>query len=310
MSSNFKLRIGSRTSKLALSQVAEFHLLLAQHHPEIKVEIVPITTSGDKIQDRNLADIGGKGLFIKELEEALLQNKIDIAIHSAKDVPPQISEKTTIAAFTERMDARDCLVSEKYKSIKDLPKGAVIGTSSARRKAILLRLRPDLKIVNFRGNVDTRLSKVAAGEVDGAILALCGLIRIGKERFVKEIIEKKKILPAVGQGCLAIQARSDDAKILEIVAKVNHEKTQIEVKCERAFLRELGASCASPVAVHAQVDNDKIILETAIIDYDGKEIFESKSKSKANLKDAVELGKKAALGTKEKAAKLLKKITS
>ena len=310
MSSNFKLRIGSRTSKLALSQVAEFHLLLAQHYPEIKVEIVPITTSGDKIQDRNLADIGGKGLFIKELEEALLQNKIDIAIHSAKDVPPQISDKTTIAAFTERMDARDCLVSEKYKSIKDLPKNAIIGTSSARRKAILLRLRPDLKIVNFRGNVDTRLAKIAAGEVDGAILALCGLIRIGKERLVKEIIEKKKILPAVGQGCLAIQARSDDKKILEILAKVNDEKAQIEVKCERAFLRQLGASCASPVAVHAQIDNDKLILETAIIDYDGKEIFESKSKSKANLKDAIELGKKAAQTTKNKAEKLLKKITT
>lgn len=310
MSSNFKLRIGSRTSKLALSQVAEFHLLLADHFPEIKVEIVPITTSGDKIQDRNLADIGGKGLFIKELEEALLQNKIDIAIHSAKDVPPQISDKTVLGAFTPRMDARDCLVSEKYKSLKDLPKGAVIGTSSARRKAILLRMRPDLKIVNFRGNVDTRLGKVADGEVDGAILAVCGLMRIAKERFIKEIIEKKKILPAVGQGCLAVQAREGDAKILEILAKINDEKTQIEVKCERAFLRQLGASCASPVAVHAQIDGDNLTLETAIIDYDGKEIFESKSKSKANLKDAVELGTKAAKNTQNKAEKLLKKITS
>lgn len=310
MSSNLTLRIGSRTSKLALSQVAEFHLLLAEYFPQIKVEIVPITTSGDKIQDRNLADIGGKGLFIKELEEALLQNKIDIAIHSAKDVPPQISDETTLAAFTPRMDARDCLVSQKYKSLKDLPKGAVIGTSSARRKAILLRLRPDLKIVNFRGNVDTRLAKVAAGEVDGAILAVCGLMRIGKETLVKEVIEKKKILPAVGQGCLAVQVRSDNKKILEIIAKINDEKTQIEVKCERSFLRELGASCASPVAVHAQIDNDNIILETAIIDYDGKEIFQNKSKAKANLKDAIELGKKAAQTTKNKAEKLLKKITT
>ncbi len=310
MSSNLKLRIGSRTSKLALSQVAEVHLLLAEHFPEIKVEIVPITTSGDKIQDRNLADIGGKGLFIKELEEALLQNKIDIAIHSAKDVPPQISNQTTIAAFTPRLDARDCLVSKNYKSLKDLPKGAVIGTSSARRKAILLRLRPDLKIVNFRGNVDTRLAKIENGEVDGAILALCGLRRIDKDGFVKEIIEKNKILPAVGQGCLAIQARSDDKKIIEIFAKINDEKTQIEVKCERAFLRDLGASCASPVAVHAQVEGDKITLETAIIDYDGKEIFQNKSKAKANLEDAVALGKKAAQTTKTKAEKLLKKITS
>lgn len=303
-----KIRIGTRTSKLALSQVAETHLLLADHFPDLKIEIVPITTSGDKIQDRNLAEIGGKGLFVKELEEALLQNKIDIALHSAKDVPPAIHEETELAAFTPRLDASDCFVSKKFASIKKLPKGAVVGTSSARRKAILLRMRPDLKIVNFRGNVDTRLAKLEDGEVDAAILAACGMIRLGKEQTVNEAIPKDKMLPAGGQGSLAIQIRKNDVKIAELVKKINDEKTQIEVKCERSFLRELGASCATPVAAHAQIEKNTITLQTIIFDYDGSEIFETKSKSKANLEDAIKLGHEAAKTTKKKAAKLLEKI--
>lgn len=303
-----KIRIGTRTSRLALAQVAEVHLLLADHFENLQIEIVPITTSGDKIQDRNLADIGGKGLFIKELEEALLQNKIDIAIHSAKDVPPIIHEETTLAAFTARLDARDCFVSKNFKSIKDLPKGATVGTSSARRKANLLRIRKDLKVVNFRGNVDTRLSKIENEEVDAAILALCGLERIGKERVVKKIIEKEEMLPAGGQGSLAIQARKSDKKILEILSKINDKKTQIEVKTERAFLRELGASCVTPVAIHAVVENEKLKLRTIIFDYDGSEIFETKSSGKAELEEGKQLGIKAAQKTKKEAAKLLEKI--
>jgi hydroxymethylbilane synthase len=303
-----KIRIGSRTSKLALSQVAEFHLILADHFPDCKIEIVPITTSGDKIQDRNLADIGGKGLFIKELEEALLQDKIDIAIHSAKDVPPTLDSKTTLAAFTPRMDSRDCFVSNKFKSLKDLPKNAVIGTSSARRKSVLLRIRPDLKIVNFRGNVDTRLAKIDNEEVDGAILAVCGLMRLDKDGKVKEIIEKDKILPAGGQGSLAIQTLKDNAEILKILEKINDVKTYIEIKCERAFLRELGASCSTPVAVHAEIIEGKLNLRTAIFDYDGSEIFETKLKCKAELEDAVNLGIEAAKNTRKKAQKLLERI--
>lgn len=303
-----KLRIGTRTSKLALSQVAEVHLLLADHYPELQIEIVPITTSGDKIQDRNLAEIGGKGLFVKELEDALRQNKIDIAIHSAKDVPPFIHDETELAAFTERLDARDCFVSKKYASLKDLPKGAVVGTSSARRKAILLRLRKDLKVVNFRGNVDTRLSKLENEEVDAAILAACGMMRLGKEQTVNHAIEKDQMLPAGGQGALAIQIRKNDEKISSMLQKINDEKTRIEVKCERSFLRQLGASCATPVSVHAIIEKGNISLRTAIYDYDGSEIFETKSKAKANLEDAIKLGAEAAQTTQKKAAKLLEKI--
>lgn len=315
-----KIRIGTRTSKLALAQVAEVHLLLANHFENLKIEVVPITTSGDKIQDRNLADIGGKGLFIKELEEALLQNKIDIAIHSAKDVPPILHEETVLAAFTQRLDSRDCLISKNFDSIKKLPKGAVVGTSSARRKAILLRMRPDLKIVNFRGNVDTRLRKIDGDEVDATILAICGLERLGKDHLAgsktscpkgysaKKTIEKNEMLPAGGQGALTIQARKKDSEIIKILEKINDKNTQIAVKCERAFLRELGASCSTPVGVHAEIEKEKLILKTIILDYDGSEVFETKSSGKVEIEEAIKLGVAAAMKTKKEAAKLLEKI--
>ncbi len=315
-----KIRIGTRTSKLALAQVAEVHLLLAEHLQNSQIEIVPITTSGDKIQDRNLAEIGGKGLFIKELEEALIQNKIDIAIHSAKDIPPVIHETTKLAAFTPRLDARDCFISKKFDSIKDLPKGAVVGTSSARRKAILLRLRPDLKVVNFRGNVDTRLRKIEDDEVDATILAVCGLERLGKEHLMeskvncpkgystKKIIEKDVMLPAGGQGALALQIRKNDEKVAALLAKINHQGTEICLTSERAFLQELGASCATPVAVCASLENDSLNLETMILDYDGSEVFATKSRGKFAVEDGVKLGIAAAQKTKKEAAKLLAKI--
>lgn len=303
-----KIRIGTRASKLALAQVAEVHLFLAEHLGNIQIEIVPITTSGDKIQDRNLADIGGKGLFIKELEEALIQNKIDIAIHSAKDVPPFLHEATELSAFTERLDARDCFISNKYNSIKELPKGAIVGTSSSRRKAILLFLRPDLKIINFRGNVDTRLNKINGTEVDASILAVCGLERIGKEHVIKEIIEKDVMLPSGGQGSLAIQIRKGDAEIAKLLSHINHEPSQIAVKTERAFLHELGASCATPVGVHAYIEDEKLKLKTMIFDFDGSDIFETRSEANVSLEDGIKLGVAAAQKTKDEAANLLEKI--
>lgn len=303
-----KIRIGTRTSKLALAQVAEVHLLLADHFPNLKIEIVPITTSGDKIQDRNLSEIGGKGLFIKELEEALIQNKIDLAIHSAKDVPPFLHEETLLAAFTPRLDARDCFISKKYKSLKDLPKGATVGTSSPRRKAILLRARPDLKIINFRGNVDTRLNKIEEEIADASILAFCGLDRIDKQTAIKKILEKEEMLPSGGQGSLAIQVKKSDKKLIEILQKINHEETEIAVKTERTFLGELGASCATPVAVHAWIEKEKLNLKTMILDYDGKEVFETKSSGKIELEAGMKLGAEAAKKTKKEATKLLAKI--
>jgi hydroxymethylbilane synthase len=316
------IKIGTRASKLALVQVEEISCLLQPHLQNFQIQVVPITTSGDKIQDRNLCDIGGKGLFIKELEEALLQNKIDLAIHSAKDVPPLLHHNTKLAAFTARIDVRDCLISKKFNSISQLPQGSIIGTSSARRKASLLRLRPDLKIVNFRGNVDTRLKKIENDQVDATILAICGLERLSKKQLVgqdqlhcpkgyelKNAIEINLMLPAGGQGALAIQARKDDFQILEILAQINDYPTQICVECERAFLQELGASCATPVGVYAFIENQKLNLKTIILDYDGSEIFETNSQGKIDLAEAKKLGVLAGQKTKKEAAKLLAKIT-
>jgi len=300
-----KIRIGTRTSKLALSQVAEFHLLLADHFSDLKIEIVPIATSGDKIQDRNLAEIGGKGLFIKELEEALIQDKIDIAIHSAKDVPPILHQETELAAFTPRLDSRDCFISNKFKKIEDLPKGAIVGTSSSRRKSIILRQRPDLKVVNFRGNVDTRLGKLDENIVDATILAVCGLERLSKEKVIKKIFDKKEMLPAGGQGALAVQIRKSSSELKEILQKINDEKTMIEVKSERAFLRELGASCSTPVGVNAEIENEKLTLKTQLLSLDGAEIFETNSSAKADLESGIKLGISAAMEVKKNAAKLL-----
>ena len=309
-----KIRIGTRTSKLALAQVEEVKSLLSPYLSDLQIEIVPINTSGDKILDRNLAEIGGKGLFIKELEEALIQNKIDVAVHSAKDVPPIVDEATKLVAFTKRYDARDCFVSKKFRSIFELPQGAVVGTSSARRKAILLRLRPDLKVINFRGNVTTRLTKIESDEVDATILAACGLERLGlkttcpKGYSDKHHIEKSQMLPAGGQGALAIQVRKDAEKISQIISKINHSETQICVKAERSFLLELGASCSTPVAVHAVVENGSLNLETLILANDGSEVFATKMQGNADLESAVMLGKQAAEKTKKEAAELLKKI--
>lgn len=310
-----KIRIGTRTSKLALAQVEEVKSLLFPHLQNYKIEIVPINTSGDKIQDRNLADIGGKGLFIKELEEALIQNKIDFAVHSAKDVPPFLHEATHLVAFTKRFDARDCFISKKFSAISELPKGAIVGTSSARRKAILLRLRPDLKIVNFRGNVTTRLNKIENDEVDATILAACGLERLSRDQAIcpkgyqnKNLIEKDVMLPAGGQGALAIQSRRDDQSINKILAKINHQETQICVKAERSFLRELGASCSTPVAVNAVLENDKLNLITLILANDGSDIFATNLIGEFDLESAKKLGKEAAQKTKNDATELLKKI--
>jgi len=306
-----KIRIGTRASKLALTQIAEVKELLLQNTSlrEDQIEIIPITTSGDKIQDRNLADIGGKGLFIKELEEALITNKIDIAVHSAKDVPPIVHEATQIAAFTKRKDAHDYFISSKFNSINQLPNGAVVGTSSARRKAALLRIRPDLKIINFRGNVDTRLAKLEAQEVDATILATCGLNRLQKNIIEKNIIPLETMLPAAGQGCLAIQIRADDQQNCALVAKINDIISEICVNTERLFLRQLRASCKSPVAAYCKLNSaGELIFRTIIFDFDGSEIFATEQKTKLSDNASTELAELAAKKTKIDAEKLLAKI--
>lgn len=303
-----KIKIGTRTSKLALAQTAEVKAMLVNLGivKEEQIEVVTITTSGDKIQDRNLAEIGGKGLFIKELEESLIAKKIDIAIHSAKDVPPFVHDSTALAAFTKRKDARDYFISKKFSAITTLAQGALVGTSSARRKAILLKIRPDLNVVNFRGNVDTRLNKLEDGKVDATILALCGLDRLHKEINEENIIPLDVMLPAAGQGCLAIQVRKDDAALLDLAAKINDAQTQICVETERKFLRELGASCKTPVSAYCEIAENQLRLRTIIFDFDGKESFATDNYGALN--ESEKLAIDAAQDTKDKALNLLTKI--
>ena len=311
INSSQKIRIGTRTSKLALIQADEIKnaLLAKTALQENQIEIIQITTSGDKIQDMSLAEIGGKGLFIKELEENLLEKKIDIAIHCAKDMPPILHKSTRIVAFGVRKDARDYFISQQFQTLQDLPQGAVVGTSSARRKAALLRLRPDLKITNFRGNVDTRLKKIEENQVDATILALCGLQRLGKKIDEKNIITTEDILPAAGQGALALQILDENKTIYDLARKINDEKTEICVNIEREFLRLLNASCKSPIAAYCNfIDAKNLRLQTMIFNFDGSEIFATDFKVK--LEDVQDLARKSADETKNKAQKLLAMICS
>jgi len=306
--SKTKLRIGTRTSSLAIAQVNEVINRLKNSGLNTQFEIVPIKTSGDKIQDQNLAEFGGKGLFVKEIEEALINKKIDFAVHSAKDVPPIIHPSTEIVAFTKRADSRDCLVSVKFSSIYQLPKDSVIGTSSARRKAFLLRNRPDLQVVNLRGNIDTRLAKLNSNNLDAAILAVAGIERLGKKSAIQTAIKIEEMLPAGGQGSLAIQILKNQPQIFSFISPINDLESQICIKCERAFLRELGASCYTPVGVNAKIHQSQLELRTAIISYEGEEIFETFSICLSNLEEAVRLGIAAAKKTKNEANALLQKI--
>lgn len=219
-------------------------------------EIIVIRTTGDRITDRPLADIGGKGLFAKELEEALFDGRIDVAVHSAKDLPSLLPDGLQIAATLPRADARDAFLSPKAATIGDLPRGSVIGTSSVRRQAQLLAKRPDLKIVMFRGNVDTRLAKLKAGEVDATILAAAGLERLGRLTEVQTVLSVDEMLPAAGQGIIALEIRADDERAAVAVSAIDHAQTSLALSLERAFLARLDGSCRTPLAAHARQDHD------------------------------------------------------
>lgn len=270
-----KIRIGTRSSLLAVTQAQRVKNLLIDDLgiDEDRIEIIKFKTSGDKFKDISLADIGGKGLFIKELEEALITNKIDVAVHSAKDVPPEVRGGTQIAAFLKRRRANEYFISKKYNSIDDLPSNATIGTSSARRKAILLQKKPGLEIVNFRGNVDTRLKKIEDEVVDATILAVCGLERLGREIEEDKIISIEEMLPSVGQGSLALQIRDGEDEIYQILRQINNQQSEICIYCERVFLQQLNASCKSPVSVYCQIKDGKLLFSGKIYDFDGSQEF-------------------------------------
>lgn len=263
-----KIKIGTRSSRLALWQAEFVAEELKKFFPALEVELVHVHTTGDKILDAPLAKIGGKGLFTKELELQLARGEIDLAVHSLKDVPTDLPESFRIAAITRRAQPFDAFVSGKFSSLNELPNGAIVGTSSLRRAAQLLNLRPDLRIKNLRGNVETRLKKLDAGEFDAIILAAAGLERLGHAARIRELLTE--IIPAAGQGALAIEIRTGDEKISELVSKLNDAETFSATKVEREFLREVGGSCQVPVGVFAQVDGGRLTVRALISSMDGK----------------------------------------
>jgi len=283
------LRIATRKSQLALWQAEHVATLLRRAHTGLAIELVPLSTLGDRIQDRSLAAIGGKGLFIKELEVALEDQRADIAVHSMKDVPGDLPQGLMIAAVLQRSDARDALITSKSASLQELPRGARVGTSSLRRQAQLLAARPDLNIEAMRGNVDTRLRRLDAGELDAIVLACAGLIRLGLAARITSRLDPKISLPAVSQGVIGIECRAADARTRELLGVLEHPATRIAMDAERAFAGRLGGSCQSPIAAHARFDGDRLILEGLVAEPDGSRL----------LRDTVagDSGDPAALGT-------------
>ncbi len=273
-----QVRIGTRGSPLALAQAEMVRAGLAAAHPALRsegaIEIIIIKTTGDQVQDRALSEIGGKGLFTKEIEEALIENRIDVAVHSMKDVPTQLPAGLEISCLLEREDPRDVFISAKAQSITDLPKGAVVGSASLRRQAQILAVRPDLKVVTLRGNVGTRLNKLAQGDADATLLALAGLKRLGKEDVATSILDVTDMLPAVAQGAIGLEIRAADRRMRELLAPLHHKATEICVVAERACLAELEGSCRTPIAAHADLLKDgRLRLRALIARPDGSKMY-------------------------------------
>ncbi len=269
--STASLRIGTRGSPLAMVQAktVRSRLAAATGVKEDSIELVIIRTTGDIIQDRTLAEEGGKGLFTKEIEEALLDQRVDLAVHSAKDMPTILPEGLMLAACLEREDPRDVFISRKARTLAELPHGASLGTTSPRRQAIAKRMRPDLTIVPLRGNVETRLRKLDNGDVDATLLALAGLKRLGLTEHATNIMSAEEFLPAAGQGAIGIESRAGDSRVRDILARIDHADTSTAVACERAFLAVLDGSCKTPIAGHAMISGNAVQFRGLIARPDG-----------------------------------------
>ncbi|MEN0663510.1 hydroxymethylbilane synthase [Caldifermentibacillus hisashii] len=302
-----KIIVGSRRSKLAMTQTNWVIDQLKKIGAPFTFELKEIVTKGDEILNVTLSKVGGKGLFVKEIEQAMLKKEIDIAVHSMKDMPAVLPDGLVIGTIPEREDPRDVLISKENRSLRDLPAGAIVGTSSLRRKAQILNIRPDLEIKWIRGNIDTRLKKLETEEYDAIILAAAGLSRMGwKAEVVSEYLEPSDCIPAVGQGALAIECRKDDEEILQWLAKLNCPKTNRAVQAERAFLNKIGGSCQVPVGGYAVInDEDDVVLNAFVASGNGKTIF----KETVVGKDAVAVGEKAGERLMERGAgKLINEI--
>ena len=255
------LRIGTRRSLLAKSQTNWVIGELSRLHPQLKIEIVEVVTIGDKILDTALSKVPGKGVFVKEIEDKLLSGEIDLAVHSIKDLPTEFTDGLKIGAIPERVDPRDVFISPHDTHLDELPDGAKIGTSSLRRQAQLLKFRSDFKMVDIRGNIDTRLRKAGSEEYDGIILAAAGLVRLGWEDQIKEYLSCDVMIPAVGQGALGLEIRADDARTQNLISHLNHSATEICVRAERTFLADMGGGCQTPMAAFCRERGGEIVFQ-------------------------------------------------
>ncbi|MCP1619239.1 hydroxymethylbilane synthase [Pseudomonas sp. SLBN-26] len=287
-----EIRIATRKSALALWQAEYVKSALEQAHPGLRVSLVPMVSRGDKLLDAPLAKIGGKGLFVKELETALLENEADIAVHSMKDVPMDFPEGLGLFCICEREDPRDAFVSNRFDSLDALPAGSIVGTSSLRRQAQLLARRPDLRIHFLRGNVNTRLAKLDAGEYDAIILAAAGLIRLGFEDRIRSSISVDDSLPAGGQGAVGIECRTADAEVHALLAPLHHRDTAVRVNAERALNKRLNGGCQVPIACYAVLEGDQLWLRGLVGQPDGGQLLHAESRAPSD--EAEQLGVRVA----------------
>ncbi|MBE8168488.1 MAG: hydroxymethylbilane synthase [Shewanella sp.] len=297
------IRIATRKSPLAMWQAEFVKAQLERIHPGVIVELLPMSTKGDVILDTPLAKVGGKGLFVKELEVAMLENRADIAVHSMKDVPVDFPEGLGLHVICEREDPRDAFVSNLYKTIDDLPQGAVVGTSSLRRQCQIRAMRPDLLIKDLRGNVGTRLAKLDTGDYDAIILAAAGLIRLKLEQRIASYIEPEVSLPANGQGAVGIECRVDDERVKALLSPLEHEETRYRVSAERAMNTRLEGGCQVPIGAYAEIEQDTLTLRGLVGNPDGSQIISDTVSGNKN--QAVELGEQLAELLLKKGAKVI-----
>ncbi len=282
------LKIATRKSPLALWQAEHVKKQLIATHPDLSVELVKMQTEGDRFLDAPLIAVGGKGLFIKELEQALLEGKADIAVHSMKDVTIDLPDELALTVIMEREDTRDVFISNTYKQIEDLADAAVLGTSSLRRQSQVKALHPEIELKDLRGNVGTRLGKLDAGEYDAILLAAAGIIRLGLDERITQLIPHSVLLPAIGQGAIGIECRAGDDVVQELITPLNHGNTSLCVQAERAFSRRLFGGCQLPIAGQASITADEIELTGIIARVDGSEVI--KSELKGNIADGDNIG--------------------
>ena len=283
-----KIKIATRNSPLALWQAEFVKKELIQAHTDIEVELIGMQTEGDRFLDSSLSSVGGKGLFVKELEESLLRNDADIAVHSMKDVVIDLPENLILPTIMKREDSRDVLISNRYKQINTIPDNSIVGTSSLRRQSQLKRLCPNIILKDLRGNVETRLRKLDDGEFDAIVLAAAGMIRLDLGNRITQFIPNSFLLPAIGQGAIGIECRADDSITQELIAPLNNKETSLCVLAERAFSRRLHGGCQLPIAAYASVEGKKIILKGLVAKLDGSEIIQSEKKG--NFYDIESIG--------------------